>query len=142
MKYTVTIEASSEKEIEALANLFNAALGKQTHTATDTIDDAGPAPAPAPKKPKKKPAPVVEDEEQQEIDNVHQENADEDDKSSDSDYTLEDITKALQKYCMNESKGDTAKGRAAARKILKKFKVDTPEELDPSEYSDFMDAIT
>ena len=40
MKYTVTIEANSEKEIEALANLFNAALGKQTHTATDTIEDA------------------------------------------------------------------------------------------------------
>lgn len=151
MKYTVTIEANTQAEVKHLANMFSVLSGskpvtEETHTATGSFEDVSPSPnaagemRPAKKQTaKKKSAPVVEDEEQDDT----QETSDGDSgETNDTDYTLEDITKALQKYCKAESKGDTAKGRAAARKVLKKFKVDTPEDLDPSDYANFMDAIT
>lgn len=90
------------------------------------------------KKTKKKTTRKTKVEEPEEDDDMGFEE-DGDEEGEESEYTKEDVIKAFKAYVKNF--GDVKKGRAAAKKVLKKFEAASVDEIDEDNYSEVIETL-
>lgn len=152
MKYALNILCDDADEVKSvLAKLEETTSAKKTtkkksQVEDDETDDEDEDEAPPAKKkgrPAKK-AKMTDDEDEDADESEDDEDADgDDDDSEDEDdappakskVTKQDVVKALQDYSKRMSGGEQAKGRKAARALMKKYDAESPDDLDKSDYA-------